>query len=354
MARTSITTIVAPLATSPFPNGQLIDLLDLITLKDDLKILDSASDAFLRRGITRASTVASKYCNRMLPESSFQAQGYQDQIWSHREPYPSRLLMGLAPTLQLGRWPLLGAPSQAGTAPPVAAPSLSKVAGGALAAATCYVRTTYVTASGETAASLEASLAVPASNLLVVASPPADVAALAIGWNVYASSTAAGAETLQNGTTPIAIGTAWTELTSGLVAGTALPQAVLVIEDANINHVANVPVALIEGVDFTADRAFGQLTRLSTNGQPRHWDSRPIVIQYPAGYTLANLADAQEAVVQMVKERWFARTRDPMLRQENISGAYEASYWISALADRGAMTPEVTSLLDQYRVPVIG
>jgi hypothetical protein len=353
MARTSITTVIAPLTASPFTKGQPIDLIDLATLKDDLKILDSASDAFLRRGITRASSVAAKYCNRMLPEGSFQAQGYQDQIWSHREPYPSRLPAGLAPTLQLGRWPLLGSPSPAGTAPPVAAPSLSKVAGGALAATTYFVRTTYVTAAGETAASLESSLAVPANNLLQVASPPADILNLAIGWNVYVSSTA-GTETLQNGTTPIAIGTAWTEPTSSAIIGAALPQAILVIEDANINNVSNVPAALIEGTDFTADRPFGQLTRLSTSGQPRHWDSRPIVVQYPAGYALANLSDAQEAVVEMVKERWFARTRDPMLRQENISGAYEATYWISALKDSGAMTPLVTSLLDQYRVPVIG
>jgi hypothetical protein len=353
MARTQITTVIAPLTKSPFSNGQPIDLIDLATLKDDLKVPDSASDAFLRRGITRASTVASKFCNRMLPENSFQAQSYQDQIWAHREPYPSPLVRGLAPTLQLGRWPLLGSPSQAGTAPPVAAPGLSKVVGGALAAATCFVRTTYVTASGETAASLEASLSVPASNLLVVASPPADVAALAIGWNVYASTTA-GAETLQNGTTPITMGAAWTEPTSGLIAGAALPQAILVIEDANINSSANVPAALIEGVDFTADRTVGQLTRLSTSGTPRRWDSRPIVVQYTAGYVVANLADAQGAIIEMVGARWFARGRDPLLKQESVPGAYEANYWIAALADRGAMTPEVTSLLDQYRVPVIG
>lgn len=354
MARTQITTVIAPLTKSPFSNGQPIDLLDLTTLKDDLKIPDSAADAFLRRGITRASSIAAKYCNRMLPENSFLAQGYQDQVWAHREAYPSPLVRGLAPTLQLGRWPLLGSPSLALTAPPVAAPSLSKVAGGALAAATCWVRTTYVTASGETAASLEASLAVPASNLLVVASPPADVAGLAIGWNVYAySSTAGGPETLQN-TTPIAVGASWTEPTGGVIIGAALPQAILVIEDANINAPANVPAALIEGVDFTADRAFGQLTRLSTTGQPRRWDARPIVVQYAAGYATASLADAQEAVVQMVKDRWFARGRDPLLKQENVPGAYEANYWISALSDRGAMTPEVTSMLDAYRVPVIG
>lgn len=353
MTRTLITTVIAPLAKSPFSNGQPIDLIDLATLKDDLKILDSASDAFLRRGITRTSTVAAKYCNRMLPENSFQAQGYQDQVWAHREPYPSPLVRGLAPKLQLGRWPLLGAPSSAGTAPPVAAPSLSKVAGGALAATTYFVRSTYVTATGETAASLESSLAVAASNLLVVAAPPADVAAKAIGWNVYVSTTA-GAETLQNGTVPIAMGTAWTEPTSSAVAGAALPQAILVIENTSVNNALNVPSALIEGIDFTADREVGQLVRLSSNGMPCHWPSSPILLQYTAGYALASLTDAQDAIVKMVEGRWFARGRDPLLKQENVAGAYEANYWVSSIMDKGAMTPEVTSLLDAYRVPVIG
>jgi hypothetical protein len=101
------------------------------------------------------------------------------------------------------------------------APSLSQVAGGTLGAATAYVKTTYVTASGETAASSESSLAVSASHLLQVASPAVPSPASATGWNVYAGA-AAGTEVLQNGATPIALGTPWTEPTSGLVSGTAV------------------------------------------------------------------------------------------------------------------------------------
>lgn len=353
MARTLITTVIAPLTASPFPGGQNIDLIDLATIKDDLQVTGTASDSFLRRGITRASTTAAHYCNRMLPENSFLAQSYQDQVWSHREPYPYSVVGGLAPTLQLGRWPLAGQPSTAGTAPPVSAPILTSTSGGSLPAATYYVRATYVTASGETAASLEASLKVAANNLLQVASPGPDVLSVATGWNVYVSTTS-GAETLQNGNTPIALNSGWTEPSAGLITGAALPQAILVIEDANINAATNVPNALTEGIDFTADRRLGQLTRLSSNGQPRHWDSRPLVIQYPAGYDVDDISDVQEAVTLIVKGRLFARGRDPMLKQQSVTGVYDASYWVSAFMDRGAMTPEVTSLLDAYRVPVIG
>ena len=102
-----------------------------------------------------------------------------------------------------------------------AAPTLSQVAGGTIAATTYYVKTTYVDANGqETLASAESSLAVSLNNLLQVASPAAQTGAT--GWNVYVS-TSTGTETRQNGSTPIAIGTAWTEPTSGLVAGAAQP-----------------------------------------------------------------------------------------------------------------------------------
>ena len=102
---------------------------------------------------------------------------------------------------------------------PPSAPTLSSVAGGTLAATTYYVTITYVNATGQTYVSAEASLAVAAGYLLSVASPPASAGAT--GWNVFVS-TATGTETLQN-SSPIPIGTAWTEPTTGLIAGSAMP-----------------------------------------------------------------------------------------------------------------------------------
>jgi hypothetical protein len=104
---------------------------------------------------------------------------------------------------------------------PPAAPTLSSVAGGALGATTYYVRVAYKSSTGETLASLESSLAVAANNLLQVASPPSVTGA--VGWAVYVSITTS-AETEQN-VSPIAIGTAWAEPTTGLIAGNALPSS---------------------------------------------------------------------------------------------------------------------------------
>ncbi len=99
--------------------------------------------------------------------------------------------------------------------------ALSQVAGGTIAGTTYFVKSTWVLATGETDTATETSLAVSADNLLVVAAP-ASAPANAIGWNVYVS-TATGTETRQNGSTPIALGTAWTLPTTGLVSGTGAP-----------------------------------------------------------------------------------------------------------------------------------
>jgi hypothetical protein len=98
------------------------------------------------------------------------------------------------------------------------APTLSDVSGGSLAAATYYVVVTYTNATGQTLPSGESSHSVAASHLLKVTSPAS--LSGATGYNVYVSTTS-GAETLQN-SSPISIGTAWTQPTSGLVSG-ALP-----------------------------------------------------------------------------------------------------------------------------------
>lgn len=100
--------------------------------------------------------------------------------------------------------------------------ALSQVAGGALAGATYFVKSTWVLSTGETAEGAETSLAVSANNLLVVAPPSTTAPANAAGWNVYVSTTT-GTETKQNGSTPIALGASWTLPTSGLVTGASAP-----------------------------------------------------------------------------------------------------------------------------------
>jgi hypothetical protein len=106
-----------------------------------------------------------------------------------------------------------------------AAPTLSYAPGGNLPATAYHAQATYVNSLGETYVSPESSITVPADNLLVVSSPRTPKAwgatPTASGWNVYVS-TVARAETKQN-SSPIRVGTNWTEPTDGLIGGAPAP-----------------------------------------------------------------------------------------------------------------------------------
>ncbi len=152
----------------------------------------------------------------------------------------------------------------AGFSPP-AVPMLSSAAGGTLAAATYYVKVTYVTASGETLPSSESSLAVAANNLLAVTSPVAPSPPSAIGWNAYVAMVS-GNEVLQNGATPIAIGTNWTEPTSGLVTGTKAPPAAnttgwSITQPNGFNNTLTFNAAPANGAVITADFSYAFVCR---------------------------------------------------------------------------------------------
>lgn len=149
--------------------------------------------------VTQANQVAAAYVTGLKIKAKFQVASLVDMIMS---------IPGVANFVP------------ADIKPP-AAPTLGSTAGGSLGAATYYVKTTYVTPTGETLPSAIASLAVSANNLLTVASPPAVTGTL--GWNIYVG-TSSGSLEKQNAAM-IGIGTGYTEPVSGLVSGDAPPAA---------------------------------------------------------------------------------------------------------------------------------
>lgn len=110
---------------------------------------------------------------------------------------------------------------------------------------------------------------------------------------------------------------------------------------------------LVEDTDFIVDYETAQLTRLdSGSGRNRRWDATPKVIQYQAGYAQTP-ADVEDAVIRMVSRRYAAKGRDPNLKQENVVGVLERSWWIATGSDSGNMSPDISDILDNYRVPVV-
>jgi hypothetical protein len=99
--------------------------------------------------------------------------------------------------------------------------TLATQAGGAQAQRTEYFKFTYQTAAGETLASAEVSLLVPANSVALVTMPAAYPPGVTSA-NVYAS-TATGTETKQQA--GIAAAGTYTEPNTGFIAGAALPTA---------------------------------------------------------------------------------------------------------------------------------
>lgn len=110
-------------------------------------------------------------------------------------------------------------------------------------------------------------------------------------------------------------------------------------------------VTLTVTTDYRIDPAKGQLVRLDSNGFPRHWPTFALAVQYSAGFATIP-SDVADAVVRMVKQRWFARGTDTSIKHENIPGVREYDRWVSTGDEAGNMPPDVVDILDNYRVPV--
>ncbi len=145
--------------------------------------------------------------------------------------WQSKTSLNLGNTLTIGtNWTRYFGPdtcdpyvSQSSADAPPTSPVLSTTSGGSLGLRTEYFRLTYIGADGESGPSVELSQSIAASYLSVVTSPVAQTGETA--YNVYASSTQ-GIETLQN-SSPITLGTDWTEPTTGLVLGPSLPPGII-------------------------------------------------------------------------------------------------------------------------------
>jgi hypothetical protein len=110
--------------------------------------------------------------------------------------------------------------------------------------------------------------------------------------------------------------------------------------------------ALVDGVDYRVDAENGALVRLDAGLYPRKWSAWPIAVQYDGGFSEIP-EDAADAVVRMVTKRYSAKGRDATLKQESIPGVLERQFWIATGAEAGNMTPDITDILDNYRVPTL-
>ncbi len=119
-----------------------------------------------------------------------------------------------------------------------------------------------------------------------------------------------------------------------------------------VTSVVENGITLVEGTDFRVDYDSGRLFRLDQNQYPRKWCAWPIVAKYNGGF--ADIPDdVDDAIVRMVTRRYSAKGRDPNLKQQSVPGVIEQQWWIATGTESGNMSPDITDVLDNYRVPVV-
>jgi hypothetical protein len=164
-------------------------------------------------------------------------------------------------------------------------PSLGYTPGGSLAQRTYWVKTTQTSIYGETLASRESAITVPANNLLQVYSfAPGPYGT---SWSVYAWPWT-GAEELQVSGILFSSGLGWTEPTGGLISGAAPPVSI----PAVLAPPAGPALSTIAGGTLGARTYWVEVTYVNDSGETQ--PSSECVIAVSAGYLLNVASPAPE------------------------------------------------------------
>ena len=169
-------------------------------------------------------------------------------------------------------------------------------------------------------------------------------------------------ETVQDQIWPLKDGIPWTVRPNDETV--QLSRWPLVSVASVVETIAGVATTLAAGTDYLVDQKLGHLYRLDQYGNPRRWSAAPLAVQFTSGYTLPTTgatagyeplpSDLIAAVADLVKGMWYAQTRDPMIRSQNIPGVYESAYFFATgPGGQGDLPVNVQAKLDRYRVPVI-
>lgn len=119
--------------------------------------------------------------------------------------------------------------------------------------------------------------------------------------------------------------------------------AITVTEDGTV---------LVQDVDFQLDGTEGIIYRLDPNTDAlTNWSFNKLVVNYTAGWLLMGTLpfNIERACISQVVNTRASAGRDNTVKQESIPGVLETQYWVGTIGQNGALTPDVTALLDPYR-----
>jgi hypothetical protein len=82
--------------------------------------------------------------------------------------------------------------------------------------------------------------------------------------------------------------------------------------------------------DYEIDALTGWIYRLDGNDERRGWECGKIVVTAVVGWEmLTDLpSDLERICIDLVKSKWFARKRDPLVKREEVPGVLLTEYWV--------------------------
>ncbi|MES2055829.1 MAG: hypothetical protein V4564_07825 [Pseudomonadota bacterium] len=120
-----------------------------------------------------------------------------------------------------------------------------------------------------------------------------------------------------------------------------------------ITSVTEDNVVLVDGTDFEWDGETGKLIRLHSD-RPLRWHFRKLTIVYTGGYTYPTMIqavapDIENAVVELVKDLWFSKGRDPLLKSiDQPSGIGRQEWWVGSTGQVGDWPQKFVDFLAPY------
>lgn len=107
----------------------------------------------------------------------------------------------------------------------------------------------------------------------------------------------------------------------------------------------------LTAADYESEAATSLIYRLDGDDVRSRWAATKIVVTYEAGYVMLTSLphDLERACIELVKRRWFARKRDPLVKSETVPDVYEVGYWVNGNGDSSSMPDDIALLINPYR-----
>lgn len=102
----------------------------------------------------------------------------------------------------------------------------------------------------------------------------------------------------------------------------------------------------------------GQIYRLNADGVWGTWNRGDVFAYFTGGYLLPGDTsrtlpmDVENAVIQIMRYKYWNDQRDPTLRSES-DGSISRTYWVGPPSEKSNMPMSAAAILDNYRTPVL-